>query len=33
LNNHLNVIDFGGMFSGNAIGPARSFMLRLKSGF
>jgi hypothetical protein len=23
LNNRLNVIDFGGLFSGNAIGPCR----------
>jgi len=29
LNNVLNVIDFGGLFSGNAIGPPRSFALRL----
>jgi hypothetical protein len=33
LNNRLNVIDFGGLFSGNAIGPARSFVLRLNSSF
>ncbi len=33
LNNRLNVIDFGGLFSGNAIGPARSFHLRLTSIF
>jgi hypothetical protein len=33
LNNVLNVIDFGGLFSGNAIGPARSFSLRLTSNF
>jgi hypothetical protein len=33
LNNRLNVIDFGGLFSGNAIGPGRSFTLRLKAGF
>jgi len=25
LNNRLNVIDFGGLFSGNAGGPARSY--------
>ena len=29
LNNILNVIDFGGLFSGNAIGPSRSYALRL----
>jgi|GEM_PF-5974547 hypothetical protein len=33
LNNRLNVIDFGGLFSGNAIGPARSFSLRLDIRF
>ena len=33
LNNVLNVIDFGGLFSGNAIGPPRSFMLRLRTTF
>jgi hypothetical protein len=33
LNNRLNVIDFGGLFSGNAIGPARSFNLRLDTSF
>jgi TonB-dependent Receptor Plug Domain len=33
LNNVLNVIDFGGLFSGNAIGPSRSFALRLSSTF
>ncbi len=29
LTNVLDVIDFGGLFSGNAIGPPRSFALRL----
>jgi hypothetical protein len=29
----LNVIDFGGLFSGNAIDPARSFALRLTTNF
>jgi hypothetical protein len=29
LTNVLNVIDFGGLFSGNASGPSRSFALRL----
>ena len=33
LTNVLNVIDFGGLFSGNAIGPARSFNLRLTTSF
>lgn len=33
LNNRLNVIDFGGLFSGNAIGPARSFTVRLNTNF
>jgi hypothetical protein len=33
LNNRLNVIDFGGLFSGNAIGPPRSYFLRLASTF
>jgi hypothetical protein len=33
LNNRLNVIDFGGLFSGNAIGPPRSYALRLTTSF
>ena len=33
LNGRLNVIDFGGLFSGNAIGPGRSFGLRLSGSF
>jgi TonB dependent receptor/TonB-dependent Receptor Plug Domain len=33
LNNVLNVIDFGGLFSGNAIGPPRRFSLRLTTSF
>jgi hypothetical protein len=33
LNNVLNVIDFGGLFSGNAIGPSRSFAMRLTTTF
>ncbi len=33
LNNILNVIDFGGLFSGNAIGPSRSYTLRLTTTF
>lgn len=33
LTNILDVIDFGGLFSGNAIGPSRSFALRLTTTF
>ena len=33
LNNRLNVIDFAGLFSGNAIGPPRSYALRLNTSF
>jgi hypothetical protein len=33
LNNVLDVIDFGGLFSGNAIGPSRSVALRLATSF
>jgi hypothetical protein len=33
LNNRLNVIDFGGLFSGNAIAPPRSYALRLTTMF
>jgi outer membrane cobalamin receptor len=33
INNRLNVIDFGGLFSGNAIGPPRSYSLRLTTSF
>jgi len=33
LTNTLNIIDFGGLFSGNAIGPARSFSLRMITSF
>jgi outer membrane cobalamin receptor len=33
INNRLNVIDFGGLFSGNAIGPPRSYALRLTTNF
>jgi hypothetical protein len=33
LTNVLDVIDFGGLFSGNAIGPARSYSLRLAMNF
>jgi hypothetical protein len=33
LTNIVDVIDFGGLFSGNAIGPSRSFALRLSTSF
>lgn len=33
LTNVLDVIDCGGLFSGNAIGPARSGMMRLTITF
>ncbi len=33
LTNVLDVIDFGGLFSGNAIGPPRSFAMRLTTTF
>jgi len=33
LTNILDVIDFGGLFSGNAIGPSRSFLMRLTTNF
>jgi hypothetical protein len=33
LTNVVEVIDFGGLFSGNAIGPSRSFALRLSTNF
>ncbi len=33
LNNRLNVIDFGGLFSGNAIAPPRSYFLRLAATY
>jgi len=33
LNHILDVIDFGGLFSGNAIGPGRSVFLRLTAAF
>jgi hypothetical protein len=33
LSNKLEVIDFGGLFSGNAIGPHRSYSLRLVANF
>jgi len=33
LNGRLNIIDFGGLFSGNAIAPGRSIALRLNTSF
>lgn len=33
LTNVLDVLDFGGLFSGNAIGPSRSFAMRLTNTF
>jgi hypothetical protein len=33
LTNVLDLIDFGGLFSGNAIGPSRSYSLRLATTF
>jgi hypothetical protein len=33
LTNVLDVIDFGGLFSGNAIGPSRNFALRLTTSY
>ena len=33
LNGRLNVLDFGGLFSGNAIAPGRSVMLRWETRF
>jgi hypothetical protein len=33
LSDVLNVIDFGGLFSGNAIGPSRSVAMRLTTSF
>ena len=33
INNRLNLIDFHGLFSGNAVGPPRSYSLRLATSF
>ena len=33
LTNVVDVIDFGGLFSGNAIGPSRSFALRITTSY
>jgi hypothetical protein len=33
VNNRLNIIDFGGLFSGNAIGPSRSYSARFVTSF
>ena len=33
INNRLNLLDFEGLFSGNAIAPSRSYALRLQTSF
>jgi len=33
LSNELELIDFGGLFSGNSIGPSRTYALRLQTSF
>jgi hypothetical protein len=33
LNGRLNLLDFGGLFSGNAIAPGRSVTVRLDTRF
>jgi hypothetical protein len=33
LSNHLNVIDFAGLFSGNAVAPPRNYSLRMQGTF
>jgi hypothetical protein len=33
LSNELEVIDFGGLFSGNALGPSRQYTFRLVTTF
>ncbi len=33
LSNTLEVIDFGGLFSGNALGPSRQYTFRLVTTF
>jgi hypothetical protein len=33
LSNRLNLINFAGLFSGNAIAPPRSYALRLQTTF
>jgi hypothetical protein len=33
LTNRLNVIDFAGLFSGNAVAPPRSFSIRLEASY
>ena len=33
LNGRLNILDFGGLFSGNAIAPGRSLVVRLRTSF
>jgi hypothetical protein len=33
LNNRLNLTDFAGLFSGNAMDPPRSYAIRLQPSF
>jgi hypothetical protein len=33
LSNTLELVDFGGLFSGNAIGPSRQYTFRLVTSF
>jgi outer membrane receptor protein involved in Fe transport len=33
INDRLNVLDFGGLFSGNAIAPGRNYAVRLNTAF
>jgi hypothetical protein len=33
LNGRLNMLDFGGLFSGHAIAPQRSLLMRLETHF
>ena len=33
LTNRLNLIDFAGLFSGNAIAPPRSYSIRFETAF
>ena len=33
INNRLNLIDFAGLFSGNAMAPPRSYAIRLQTSF
>jgi hypothetical protein len=33
LTNHLNLINFAGIFSGNSVGPQRGYAIRFKADF